>query len=111
MSDNIRYVANLSELNKKYKWEEFLCCKWRVKGQLEYTDSARPEYNKSIVARIYLENIITGKSKIVAAADVCYFLDDEVVMNKVINDFFYDYKKSIVYITKALKTAEELEDE
>jgi len=100
----------LNKLKKKHEWEQFLCCKWRVRGQLEYCDSARPEYNRSIVARIYIENVITGKYKVVAAADVCYFLHDEEVMNEVIHDFFYDYKKSIVYIRKALETAEELNE-
>lgn len=100
----------LKTLNQKHKWEQFLCCKWRVSGRLEYCDSARPEYNRSIVARIYFENVITGKYKVVAAADVCDFLDDEEVMNEVIHDFFYDYKKSIVYIRKALETAEKLDE-
>lgn len=100
----------LSKLKKKHEWEQFLCCKWRVRGQLEYCDSIRGKNNRSIVANIYFENVITGKSKVVAAADVCYFLHDEEVMNEVIHDFFYDYKKSIVYIRKALETAEELNE-
>lgn len=95
----------LNKLKKKYEWNQFLYDKWGVTGKLEYSDQGR-----SIVCIIRLLNIMTDESKIVAAADVRDFLTDEVVLNEVIHDFFYDYKKSIPYIRKALETAEELNE-